>query len=52
MMDGWKNSPGHRRNLLLAQVTEIGVGAAKGRSGRWYFVQLFGSPPQVTKISQ
>ncbi|HXV06540.1 MAG TPA: CAP domain-containing protein [Burkholderiales bacterium] len=52
MMDGWKNSPGHRRNLLLAQVTEIGVGAAKGRSGRWYFVQLFGRPPQVTKISQ
>jgi uncharacterized protein YkwD len=46
MMDGWKQSPGHRRNLLLAQVTEIGVGAAKGRSGRWYFVQLFGRPPR------
>lgn len=52
MMDGWKKSPGHRRNLLLAEVTEIGVGAAKGKSGRWYFVQLFGRPPRVTKISQ
>ncbi|HEY7759568.1 MAG TPA: CAP domain-containing protein [Burkholderiales bacterium] len=52
MMDGWKTSPGHRRNLLLAEVTEIGVGAAKGRSGRWYFVQLFGRPPRLTKISE
>jgi uncharacterized protein YkwD len=45
MMDGWKTSPGHRRNMLLADVTEIGVGAEKGKSGRWYFVQLFGRPP-------
>lgn len=44
MMEGWKNSPGHRRNMLLADVTEIGVGAGKGKSGRWYFVQLFGRP--------
>jgi uncharacterized protein YkwD len=45
MMDGWKASPGHRRNLLLGDATQIGVGAAKGKSGRWYFVQLFGRPP-------
>ena len=44
MMEGWKTSPGHRRNLLLADVTEIGVGAAQGKSGRWYFVQVFGRP--------
>ena len=44
MMEGWKRSPGHRRNMLLPDVTEIGVGAAKGRSGRWYFVQLLGRP--------
>jgi uncharacterized protein YkwD len=44
MMEGWKNSPGHRRNMLQADVTEIGVGAAQGKSGRWYFVQLFGLP--------
>jgi uncharacterized protein YkwD len=44
MMDGWKSSSGHRRNLLLQDVVEIGVGAAQGRSGRWYFVQLFGRP--------
>ncbi len=49
MMEGWKTSPGHRHNLLLADVTEIGVGAAQGKSGRWYFVQVFGrqaTPPR------
>jgi uncharacterized protein YkwD len=55
MMDGWKASPGHRRNMLLADVTEIGVGAEKGRSGRWYFVQLFGrprNPPRAMSTSK
>lgn len=44
MMDGWKRSPGHRRNMLEADVIEFGVGVAQGRSGRWYFVQVFGRP--------
>lgn len=44
MMEGWKNSPGHRANLLNKSMTEIGVGAAQGKSGRWYFVQDFGRP--------
>jgi uncharacterized protein YkwD len=47
MMEGWKASPGHRRNLLLADVNETGVGAAQGKSGRWYFVQLFGRPAET-----
>lgn len=46
MMDGWKKSSGHRRNMLLPDITEIGAGAAQGRSGRWYFVQVFGRPGQ------
>ena len=46
MMQGWRKSAGHRRNMLLDDVTQIGVGAARGRSGRWYFVQLFGRPAQ------
>ncbi len=44
MMQGWRESAGHRRNMLLDDVTQIGAGAARGRSGRWYFVQLFGRP--------
>ena len=44
-MDGWKKSPGHRKNLLAAYANEIGVGVAKA-DGRhaYYSVQLFGRP--------
>lgn len=42
---GWQNSPEHRKNMLDADVTEIGVGAAYSReSGRYYAVQEFGRP--------
>ena len=54
MMAGWKTSSGHRRNMLLHDVTEIGVGAAQGKSKRWYFVQLLGRPlsaPAAAKTS-
>jgi uncharacterized protein YkwD len=44
MMEGWKKSPGHRKNMLLPDITELGVGAAQGKSARWYFVQVFGRP--------
>ncbi len=49
MMVGWKKSTGHRRNMLLDDITEIGVGAAQGKSGRWYFVQIFGRPAQAPR---
>jgi hypothetical protein len=45
VMSDWKKSPLHRKNLLTAQVTDVGIGAAQGKSGRWYFVQMFGRPP-------
>lgn len=54
MMEGWKTSPGHRRNMLTPEITEIGVGAAQGKSGRWYFVQVFGrpsTPPRKTTLN-
>jgi len=44
MVDGWKNSPGHRKNMLEPAVTQIGVGIAKDREGRYFGVQLFGRP--------
>jgi uncharacterized protein YkwD len=46
MMEGWKNSSGHRKNMLLPDITELGVGAAQGKSSRWYFVQVFGRPAE------
>jgi uncharacterized protein YkwD len=41
-MEGWKKSPGHRRNLLDRDVAAIGVAVAVSeRTGYFYAVQLF-----------
>ena len=42
--DGWMTSPGHRANILTPAFTQMGVGARKGRDGRWYVAQVFGAP--------
>jgi hypothetical protein len=49
VMEGWKASPGHRKNLLLPHVTEIGVGIAPARSAepKLLTVQLFGRPKSL-----
>ncbi len=45
LVEGWKHSPEHRRNLLDPEVTEIGVAVAFGKaSGRYYGVQDFARP--------
>ena len=44
-LTGWKTSPGHRANLLAADVTETGVGVVyDDASGRYFAVQLFALP--------
>jgi hypothetical protein len=44
VVEGWKNSPGHRRNLVAPHVTEIGVGVARRPDETYLSVQLFGRP--------
>lgn len=45
LVDGWIDSPGHRRNLLNRTATEIGVAIGhSARSDRYYAVQVFGRP--------
>ena len=45
LVEGWKKSPGHRRNMLEAGVTHTGVAVARSsKSERYYAVQLFGRP--------
>lgn len=45
MVEGWKDSPPHRENLMLAHVTETGVAIAKVKAEEKYIsVQLFGRP--------
>ena len=48
MVDGWKGSPPHRKNMELPQVTEIGMAIVKVRSEQKYIgVQLFGRPASL-----
>jgi uncharacterized protein YkwD len=50
IVDGWMQSPGHRRNILSPEVAEIGAAVLKGRMNgmeTYITVQIFGlqSPP-------
>jgi uncharacterized protein YkwD len=45
LLDGWKESAGHRANMLKREAVHTGVGVARSaRNGYYYAVQLFGSP--------
>lgn len=44
-VNGWKESPGHRKNMLARHIVETGVALAKSEETDTYFaVQLFGRP--------
>jgi uncharacterized protein YkwD len=47
VVDGWMHSPGHRRNILGADYTEVGIAIADGSPTRGYggptVVALYGS---------
>ena len=54
LIDGWMQSPGHRKNILSSDVREIGVSILKGTmqgEETWVGVQVFGlqSPPVSDK---
>ncbi len=47
-VDGWKKSPGHRRNMLDADVVDTGVAVARSEKTGYYFaVQMFGRPKSM-----
>jgi len=47
-VEGWKHSPGHRRNMLDPDVTETGVAVARSeKTGYYYAVQMFGRPKSL-----
>jgi hypothetical protein len=51
-MEGWEESPGHRKNMLLPYVTETGVAvaAASATEPKYIAVQLF-ARPETTKYT-
>src|ERR1043165_7286514 len=36
LFEGWMRSPGHYKNIMHSQMTEIGVGVAYSASGKFY----------------
>jgi uncharacterized protein YkwD len=45
LVEGWKKSPGHRRNMLEPDMMEAGMAVARSeKSGKYYGVQMFGRP--------
>ncbi|HEX2988079.1 MAG TPA: CAP domain-containing protein, partial [Chloroflexota bacterium] len=47
VMQGWMNSEGHRRNVLLPDYIEIGVAVAAAPDGTLYWAQEFGNRPAI-----
>jgi uncharacterized protein YkwD len=47
LIEGWMQSPGHRKNLLSTDVDEIGIAVVRGSlkgEETWVAVQIFGLP--------
>src|SRR5262245_2239812 len=44
VVEDWKKSPGHRKNMLDADVTDIGAAVARSAKGTYHAVQMFGRP--------
>ncbi|SHH01386.1 SafA/ExsA family spore coat assembly protein [Tepidibacter thalassicus] len=44
VMNSWMNSPGHRKNILSPNYTQIGVGLAIKSNGTKYWTQMFIRP--------
>jgi uncharacterized protein YkwD len=48
LVKGWRESPGHRKNMLDPDVTETGVAVARSeKTGYFYAVQMFGRPKSL-----
>jgi hypothetical protein len=52
VLEGWKNSPPHRQNLVEADATEIGVSVVRApdKHPKFVSVQMFGRP-ETTKVT-
>ena len=46
-VEGWKTSPGHRKNML-GDFTLTGIGIAESEQGRYFITQIFLEPFQET----
>ncbi len=51
VVQGWFNSPGHRKNLLHPNFTHMGIGVAQGDNGSFYISQTLANQPLVLQNS-
>ena len=48
-VEGWKDSPGHRRNMLNPHAVHMAAAVTQSsRTGRFYGVQMFGRPREAS----
>lgn len=40
-VDGWMDSPGHKKNILTPEFTHSGVGIFRRTDGTFYYTQIF-----------
>jgi hypothetical protein len=52
MMKTWLGSAPHFKNITTKEFTKTGIGAAKSKSGKWYFVQLYARPAEKPKVAK
>jgi uncharacterized protein YkwD len=46
ILEGWKASPVHRRNLYAPPWNRTGIGIARASDGTWYVTQLYVTVPR------
>lgn len=51
-VQGWMESPGHRRNLLEPSFTHVGFGAARDANGRVFVAQVLAAQPVEVQRAQ
>jgi uncharacterized protein YkwD len=50
-VEGWKRSPGHRKNMVDRDDVHMAVAVARSRdTGRYYAVQMFGRPKDGDRV--
>lgn len=52
VIQGWLDSPGHRKNLLHPRFTHMGIGVAQGSDGLFYIVQTLAYQPLTLQNSR
>ncbi len=47
VVNGWYESPGHRKNLIRATFTRSGLACVIGKQGRRWWVHILGAEPKI-----